>query len=161
MPKASCFSGETFPLEMHKVRIIQKPTLLPVEGRLAAIEKAGYNTFLLENKGGRLAPRTGRRVSQGIRRKPLTSRKETDGRRRGTMGASVQASADLPRSMTTKHVREIHRAATGADRMIPALRPAVRHRSLKAAFDADPVVPSRGMCGLAASRGGALPLPHQ
>ncbi|MDR0441555.1 MAG: tryptophanase [Candidatus Accumulibacter sp.] len=50
MPKVTYFSGETFPLEMHKVRIIQKLTLLPVEERLTAIEKAGYNTFLLENK---------------------------------------------------------------------------------------------------------------
>ncbi|MDR0504455.1 MAG: tryptophanase [Bifidobacteriaceae bacterium] len=44
------YSGESFPLEMHKVRIIQKLSLLPVEQRLAAIEGAGYNTFLLENK---------------------------------------------------------------------------------------------------------------
>ncbi|MDR1825948.1 MAG: tryptophanase [Bifidobacteriaceae bacterium] len=44
------YSGETFPLEMHKVRIIQKLTLLPIEERLAAIEEAGYNTFLLQNK---------------------------------------------------------------------------------------------------------------
>jgi tryptophanase len=35
---------------MHKVRIIQKLTLLPIEERLRAIEEAGYNTFLLQNK---------------------------------------------------------------------------------------------------------------
>jgi tryptophanase len=35
---------------MHKVRIIQKLTLLPIEERLRAVEEAGYNTFLLENK---------------------------------------------------------------------------------------------------------------
>ncbi|MDR1513998.1 MAG: tryptophanase, partial [Propionibacteriaceae bacterium] len=50
MSKVTYFSGETFPLEMHKVRIIQKLTLLPIEERLRAVEEAGYNTFLLENK---------------------------------------------------------------------------------------------------------------
>ncbi|MCL2787019.1 MAG: tryptophanase [Micrococcales bacterium] len=50
MAKVAYYSGETFPLEMHKVRIIQKLTLLPVEERLRAIEGAGYNTFLLENR---------------------------------------------------------------------------------------------------------------
>ncbi len=50
MSKVTYFSGESFPLEMHKVRIIQKLTLLPIEQRLRAIEEAGYNTFLLQNK---------------------------------------------------------------------------------------------------------------
>ncbi len=49
MSKVKFFSGEQFPLEMHKVRIIQKLTLLPIEKRLEAIEDAGYNTFLLQN----------------------------------------------------------------------------------------------------------------
>jgi tyrosine phenol-lyase len=43
-------SGEYVPLEMHKVRVVQKLNLLPVEGRLQAIEEAGFNTFLLQNK---------------------------------------------------------------------------------------------------------------
>ena len=38
------------PLEMHKVRVIQKLNLLPVEDRLRAIQQAGCNTFLLQNK---------------------------------------------------------------------------------------------------------------
>lgn len=38
------------PLEMHKVRVIQKLNLLPVEERLRAIQEAGNNTFLLQNK---------------------------------------------------------------------------------------------------------------
>ncbi len=38
------------PLEMHKVRVVQKLTLLPVEERLKAIQEAGNNTFLLRNK---------------------------------------------------------------------------------------------------------------
>jgi tryptophanase len=50
MPKVTYFSGETFPLEMHKVRIIQKLTLLPIEVRLQAVQDSGYNTFLLQNK---------------------------------------------------------------------------------------------------------------
>lgn len=43
-------SGIELPLEMHKVRMIQKLHLLPVEERAVAIEKAGYNTFLLQNR---------------------------------------------------------------------------------------------------------------
>jgi tyrosine phenol-lyase len=43
-------SGEYVPLEMHKVRVVQKLNLLPVEGRLKAMEEAGFNTFLLQNK---------------------------------------------------------------------------------------------------------------
>ena len=38
------------PLEMHKVRVVQKLNLLPVEERLKAIQDAGNNTFLLHNK---------------------------------------------------------------------------------------------------------------
>lgn len=43
-------SGEYVPLEMHKVRVVQKLNLLPVDERLKAIEGAGFNTFLLQNK---------------------------------------------------------------------------------------------------------------
>jgi tryptophanase len=35
---------------MHKVRIVQKLNLLPIDGRLKAISEAGNNTFLLQNK---------------------------------------------------------------------------------------------------------------
>ena len=49
MSKVTYYSGQAFPMEMHKVRIIQKLTLLPIEERLRAIEGAGYNTFLLQN----------------------------------------------------------------------------------------------------------------
>ena len=38
------------PLEMHKVRVVQKLNLLPVEQRLKAIQEAGNNTFLLQNR---------------------------------------------------------------------------------------------------------------
>ena len=50
MSKVRFFAGQQFPLEMHKVRIIQKLTLLPIEQRLAAIDAAGHNTFLLQNR---------------------------------------------------------------------------------------------------------------
>jgi tryptophanase len=43
-------SGENIPLEMHKVRMVQKINLLPVEERIRAIEEAGFNTFLLRNR---------------------------------------------------------------------------------------------------------------
>jgi tyrosine phenol-lyase len=49
MSNVKFFNGERVPLEMHKVRIVQKLTLLPVEQRLKAIEEAGNNTFLLQN----------------------------------------------------------------------------------------------------------------
>jgi len=48
--KVTFFRGQQLPLEMHKVRIIQKLTLLPIEERQEAMAQAGYNTFLLENK---------------------------------------------------------------------------------------------------------------
>ncbi len=50
MSKVTFFKGEQFPLEMHKVRIIQKLNLLPIEQRLEAMNQAGCNTFLLENR---------------------------------------------------------------------------------------------------------------
>ncbi len=43
------FSGEQIPVEMHKTKILQKLNLIPIEERLQAIDKAGYNTFLLHN----------------------------------------------------------------------------------------------------------------
>jgi tryptophanase len=43
-------SENQVPLEMHKVRVVQKLNLLPVDERLRAIQKAGNNTFLLQNK---------------------------------------------------------------------------------------------------------------
>jgi len=43
------FSGENIPLEMHKVRMVQKANLPPVEDRLKSMEDAGFNTFLLRH----------------------------------------------------------------------------------------------------------------
>lgn len=50
MANIKFFSGEQIPLEMHKVRIVQKLELLPVEQRLKAMTEAGNNTFLLKNR---------------------------------------------------------------------------------------------------------------
>ena len=44
------FSGQKLPLEMHKVRVVQKLNLLPVEARQKAMAAAGNNTFLLRNE---------------------------------------------------------------------------------------------------------------
>jgi len=38
------------PVEMHRVRILQKLFLKPIEERLDAINKGRYNTFLLNTK---------------------------------------------------------------------------------------------------------------
>ena len=43
-------SGKRIPIEMHKVRIVQKTQLSPVQERLKAIEAGGYNTFLLRTR---------------------------------------------------------------------------------------------------------------
>ena len=40
-------SGEQIPVELHKVRIVQKLFLKPIDERKKAMEEAGYNTFLL------------------------------------------------------------------------------------------------------------------
>ena len=50
MPVKFYKSENQVPLEMHKVRVVQKLKLLPVEERLRAIQDAGNNTFLLQNK---------------------------------------------------------------------------------------------------------------
>ena len=49
MAKVRLYSGEKMPLEMHKVRIVQKLNLRPVEYRHEAMTAAGNNTFLLQN----------------------------------------------------------------------------------------------------------------
>ena len=50
MATVKFYSGANIPLEMHKVRIVQKLNLPPVEARLKAMNEAGNNTFLLQNK---------------------------------------------------------------------------------------------------------------
>lgn len=43
-------TGRNLPVEMHKVRIVQKTSLPPIRQRLKCIHEAGYNTFLLRTK---------------------------------------------------------------------------------------------------------------
>ncbi|SMC69950.1 tryptophanase [Papillibacter cinnamivorans] len=50
MSRVKFYYGGGVPLEMHKVRIVQKLSLVPVERRLEALKEAGNNTFLLKNK---------------------------------------------------------------------------------------------------------------
>jgi len=50
MANVQFFSGEAVPLEMHKVRMVQKLNLRPVEDRLRHMQEAGFNTFLLKNR---------------------------------------------------------------------------------------------------------------
>ncbi len=42
--------GREIPMEMHKVKIIQKTNLIPAQERLAAMIDSGYNTFLLRTR---------------------------------------------------------------------------------------------------------------
>ncbi|MCX6362304.1 MAG: tryptophanase [Armatimonadetes bacterium] len=42
--------GRDLPIEMHKVRIVQRTRLAPAAERLAAMQEAGYNTFLLRTR---------------------------------------------------------------------------------------------------------------
>jgi tyrosine phenol-lyase len=41
------FKGENIPIELHKVRVVQKLFLNPIDERLKAMKNAGYNTFQL------------------------------------------------------------------------------------------------------------------
>ena len=43
-------SGKIIPIEMHKVKIVQKAFLVPIQERLRAITEAGFNTFLLRTR---------------------------------------------------------------------------------------------------------------
>lgn len=44
------YGGEEIPLELHKVRIVQKLNLVPIERRLEALHEGGFNTFRLNTK---------------------------------------------------------------------------------------------------------------
>jgi len=43
-------NGKEIPIEIHKVRIVQKTSLVPIDERLKALEEGGYNTFSLRTK---------------------------------------------------------------------------------------------------------------
>lgn len=50
LTKVKFFNGEDIPIELHKVRIVQKLFLNPIEDRLKSIKGAGFNTFQLNTK---------------------------------------------------------------------------------------------------------------
>lgn len=50
MKEIKFYSGENIPLELHKVRVVQKLYLVPIERRLEALQEAGFNTFRLTTK---------------------------------------------------------------------------------------------------------------
>ncbi len=49
MPEIKFYRHDPLPMEMHKLKIVQKLTLLPAEQRLQKMKDAGFNTFLLHN----------------------------------------------------------------------------------------------------------------
>ncbi len=49
MPEIKFYKREAIPMEMHKVKIVQKLNLLPARERLEKMKEAGFNTFLLHN----------------------------------------------------------------------------------------------------------------
>ena len=49
MSQIKFYNRAPVPVEMHKVKIVQQLTLLPAQQRLAKLEEAGFNTFLLHN----------------------------------------------------------------------------------------------------------------
>jgi tyrosine phenol-lyase len=48
--KIKFFNGEDIPVELHKVRIVQKLFLNPIDERLQSMRNAGFNTFQLNTK---------------------------------------------------------------------------------------------------------------
>jgi len=50
MQEIKFYNGENIPLELHKVRIVQKLNLVPIERRLEALYEGGFNTFRLSTK---------------------------------------------------------------------------------------------------------------
>jgi len=50
MSEIKLWSGKKIPLEMHKVRIVEKLNLSPIDQRAQMIQEAGFNTFLLKNR---------------------------------------------------------------------------------------------------------------
>ncbi|MFY9172720.1 MAG: tryptophanase, partial [Petrimonas mucosa] len=50
MQEIKFYSGEEIPLELHKVRVVQKLHLVPIERRLEALQEGGFNTFRLNTK---------------------------------------------------------------------------------------------------------------
>ncbi|HON51908.1 MAG TPA: tryptophanase [Bacteroidales bacterium] len=49
-PTVKFCNGQEIPIELHKVRIVQKLHLRPIDERYEAMKKGGFNTFLLNTK---------------------------------------------------------------------------------------------------------------
>ena len=49
MPNIKFYKHDPIPMEMHKVKIVQQLTLLPVDQRVQKMREAGFNTFQLHN----------------------------------------------------------------------------------------------------------------
>ena len=49
MPEIKFYNRPQVPMEMHRVKIVQKLNLLPARDRLEKMKHAGFNTFLLHN----------------------------------------------------------------------------------------------------------------
>ena len=50
MSTVKFYQGGDIPLELHKVRVVQKLHLVPIERRLEAMKEAGFNTFRLSTR---------------------------------------------------------------------------------------------------------------
>ena len=50
MSTVKFYRGGDIPLEMHKVRVVQKLHLVPIERRIEAMKEAGFNTFRLSTR---------------------------------------------------------------------------------------------------------------
>ena len=49
MPKVKFYTGIDIPLEFHRARIVQKVKLLPIDERLEALKKGGFNTYRMDS----------------------------------------------------------------------------------------------------------------
>jgi tryptophanase len=90
---------------MHKVRMVQKLSLLPVEGRLKKIQEAGNNTFLLQNRDIYLDMLTDSGVNA------MTDLQ---------MAASMRADDSYAGSETFTRVKNAVKEVFGTDNVLPA-----------------------------------------
>ena len=93
------------PLEMHKVRMVQKLSLLPVEERLKKIQQAGNNTVLLQNRDIYLDMLTDSGVNA------MTDLQ---------MAASMRADDSYAGSETFTRVKEAIKEVFGTENVLPA-----------------------------------------
>ena len=107
------------PLEMHKVRMVQKISLLPVEERLKRIQEAGNNTFLLQNRHIYLDMLT----DSGV-----------NGMTDLQMAASMRADDSYAGSETFIRVKEAVKEVFGTENILPAHQGRACENILASAF---------------------------